>query len=75
MGEQPITDALRLAPFGADPSTFHWHVWRKVGRTIYVQLGAEPSDDDPLIGVMDTPRLANEAVDSHNATLQKVQRG
>lgn len=29
-------------------------VGRKVGRTIYRQLGPEPSDEDPLIGVMDT---------------------
>ena len=43
-----------------------WRVGRKVGRTIYIQRGAEPSDDDPLIGVMDTPDLAREAVDAFN---------
>jgi hypothetical protein len=31
---------------------------RKVGRTIYHQVGPEPSDDDELIGLMDTPVLA-----------------
>jgi phosphopantetheinyl transferase len=31
---------------------------RKVGRTIYIQIGGEPSDDDQLVGVMDTPELA-----------------
>jgi hypothetical protein len=44
-----------------------WRTGRKVGRTIYAQLGPEPSDDDPLIGVMDTPELAAEAVRTRNA--------
>lgn len=43
-----------------DPTT--WRTGRKVGRTIYAQLGPEPSDDDPLIGAMDTPELAAQAV-------------
>jgi hypothetical protein len=41
-------------------------VGRKVGRTIYAQVGTEPSDDDRLIGVMDTPQLAEEAVRAVN---------
>ncbi len=44
-----------------------WRTGRKVGRTIYRQVGDEPSDDDPLIGVMDTPELAAEAVAAVNA--------
>lgn len=39
-----------------------WRTGRKVGRTIYAQIGPEPSDDDPLIGMMDTPELAAQAV-------------
>jgi hypothetical protein len=35
-----------------------WRVGRKVGRTIYRQIAVEPSDNDELIGVMDTPELA-----------------
>jgi hypothetical protein len=35
---------------------------RKVGRTIYAQLGDQPSDDDPLVGVMDTAELARQVV-------------
>lgn len=31
-----------------------WRPGRKVGRTIYRQVGDDPSDDDVLIGVMDT---------------------
>ena len=33
-------------------------VGRKVGRTIYLQLGDEPSDEDVLVGVVDTAALA-----------------
>ena len=44
-----------------------WRTGRKVGRTIYVQVGDDPSDGDHLIGVMDTPELAQEAVDGVNA--------
>jgi hypothetical protein len=43
-----------------------WRVGRRVGRTIYAQIGAEPSDDDVLIGVMDTPAIARAAVEGHN---------
>jgi len=44
-----------------------WRTGRKVGRTIYVQIGDEPSDGDPLIGVMDTPELAALVVEAVNA--------
>jgi hypothetical protein len=30
-----------------------------VGRTIYHQVGPEPSDDDELVGLLDTPVLAS----------------
>lgn len=39
-----------------------WRVGRKVGRTIYLMGGDEPSDNDTLIGVMDDPDLAAEVV-------------
>lgn|SRR5262245_33040231 len=44
-------------------------VGRRVGRTIYVQLGPQPSDSDPLIGVMDTPALAAAVVAAVNASV------
>lgn len=44
-----------------------WRVGRRVGRTIYRQIRPEPSDDDVLIGVMDTPELAREVVDARNS--------
>lgn len=43
-----------------------WRVGRKVRRTIYRQVGPEPSDDDVLIGVMDTAELAAEVVAARN---------
>jgi hypothetical protein len=44
-----------------------YRVGRKVRRTIYRQNGPEPSDTDPLVGVMDTPELAAAAVAGLNA--------
>lgn len=32
-------------------------------------LGDQPSDDDPLIGLLDSADLAREAVDAHNRRL------
>lgn len=43
-----------------------WRTGRRVGRTIYEQRGPEPSDADPLIGVMDTPELAARVVEAVN---------
>lgn len=45
-----------------------WRTGRKVGRTIYEQVGTDPSDDDRLIGIMDTPDLARRAVEAVNQT-------
>ena len=56
-----------------DPLSLPWRTGRKVGRTIYAQHGPEPSDTDELIGVMDTPVLAAEAVRWHNAAQQIPQ--
>ena len=39
---------------------------KKVGRTVYAIVGEEPSDQDVLIGVMDTTELAIEVVIAHN---------
>lgn len=43
-----------------------WRTGRKVGRTIYAQVGTEPSDADNLIGVMDTSELARAVVAAVN---------
>jgi hypothetical protein len=47
-----------------------WRVGRKVGRTVYAVIGEIASDSDPLIGVMDTWALAEEAVEAHNARIR-----
>lgn len=46
-----------------------WRMGRKIGRTVYAQVADEPSDDDVLIGVMDSRILAADVVASHNAVL------
>lgn len=44
-----------------------WRVGRHVGRTIYAMLDRRiASDDDILIGLMDSEELAREAVTAHN---------
>lgn len=58
---------------GYYPLENYWRVGRKVGRTIYAQLGPEPSDDDPLIGVMDTRGIAQAAVEGHNHLLDNAR--
>ena len=56
---------------GHDPGTY-WRTGRKVGRTIYAVVREWstykelPENQHPLIGVMDTPELAAEAVRAHN---------
>lgn len=52
-----------------DPAKLPWRVGRKVGRTVYAQIGAEASDDDILIGLFDTEELAAKAVQAHNQAL------
>lgn len=48
-----------------------YRVGRKVGTTIYRQDGPEPSDTDPLVGVVwISPELAAAAVAGMNAAAQ-----
>jgi hypothetical protein len=49
--------------------TEQWRVGRSVGRTVYRQVGDEPSKADQLIGVMDTSELAKQVVAAVNRTL------
>jgi len=46
-----------------------WRVGRKLGRTIYAMVGAEASDQDHLIGMMDDSEIAHEVVSAHNLAL------
>jgi ATP-dependent Clp protease ATP-binding subunit ClpA len=50
-----------------------WRPGRKAGRTIYAQRGPAASDDDPLIGMMDTPELAQAACRAHNRAVMVAQ--
>lgn len=55
----------------ADPVLSWWRVGRKVGRTVYAMVDNRPSDDDVLIGLMDTAELARAAVLAHNTVLRR----
>lgn len=48
-------------------------VGRKVGRTIYRQLGDRPSDSDPLIGLMDSAALAEAVVTAVNVAWELTE--
>lgn len=39
-------------------NNYPWRVGRKLGRTIYAQLGEEPSADDPFLGLMESEDIA-----------------
>ncbi len=54
----------------ADILDLRWRAGRKVGRTVYAQLGSEPSDNDPIIGMFDSVELAARAVKDHNSNLE-----
>lgn len=53
-------------------NTHIWRVGRKLGRTIYAQFAEEPSDGDLLLGMMDTPELAQQVVLDHNAAVMSA---
>lgn len=59
---------------GEELLTRTWRVGRKVERTLYAQLGPQPSDDDILIGMVDTPALAARLVLDHNHALTCAHR-
>jgi hypothetical protein len=44
--------------------------WRQ-GRHLYAQAGPRPSDEDPVVGTLDTEELAAEACESHNEALAR----
>jgi hypothetical protein len=47
---------------------------RKLGRTIYVQHGDEPSDEDILVGMMDTEIWAATLVEAYNDHLARITK-
>lgn len=49
--------------------TYRWRVGQSLGRTVYAQIGSEPSKTDVLLGMMDTRELAELVVTEHNQGL------
>jgi hypothetical protein len=50
-----------------------WRQGMKLGRTLYAQLGAQPSEYDSLIGMIDNAHLARYIVEMHNAALNRLE--
>lgn len=44
-----------------------WRTGRKLGRTLYMATGEEPSDQDEFLGIMETRELAQQVADAMNA--------
>lgn len=54
-----------------------WRTDLQKGRSIYALKSNDvelPSEDDPLIGVMETTTLAEDVVDTHNNAIRKYGR-
>jgi hypothetical protein len=70
MTDQSITEAIErhraALGFLAD---YPWRQGRTQPRNVYARSGGDDWKADPLIGHFDTPELAAEAVNSHNAAL------
>lgn len=43
-----------------------WRVGRKLGRTLYLQRGAKPTDGDIFLGLMETTGLAEAVAEAMN---------
>jgi hypothetical protein len=60
-----------------NPSERLWRTDFKLGRNIYALLSNDetrPSNNDPLIGTMETSELAEIVVETHNLALKKFGR-
>jgi hypothetical protein len=67
-----------LPHLGVVRQGLHEHPWRQgrhEPRHLYAQIGAEPSDDDPIVGTLDTPEAAEEACEAHNEALERRKAG
>lgn len=56
------------------PETRFWRLDFRLGRNVYVLLSNdpdEPSENDPMIGVMESSAMAEDVVNTHNALLAK----
>jgi hypothetical protein len=50
-----------------------WRTGRRNCRIIYAQSGETPTDNDQMIGVMDTVELARMVVTNHNVHIHKYR--
>ena len=60
-----------------NPEEWFWRTDLHLGRNIYVPLSndvTKPSEDDPLIGTMESSELAEMVVDLHNLALERFGR-
>jgi hypothetical protein len=60
-----------------DPEQRLWRTDFKRGRGIYALINnnvENPSEFDPLVGVMETSELAENVVDTHNRAITKFGR-
>lgn len=54
---------------------YPWRTGSRNGRTLYVQLGMEPTDHDPCIGMADSVPIAQRIVADHNKALEVEAAG
>ena len=60
-----------------NPEHRFWRTDLRTGRNIYVLLSNDPespSEQDPMLGVMESTALAEDVVNTHNAALKKYGR-
>lgn len=55
-----------------DLTSVKWRTGRSLGRTVYARTGGDDWKADTVIGMMDTPEIAAEAVNAHNAMLDEL---
>lgn len=53
--------------YADDVLAAEWRQGRRVGRCIHMMVSPEPSEQDVLIGVFDSPELSAHIVALHNA--------
>jgi hypothetical protein len=73
MVEAPSEFPERMRVVATDLTALSWRTGRSLGRTIYARTGGE--DDwkaDTVIGMMDTPELAEAACAAHNEALKRT---
>jgi hypothetical protein len=51
-----------------------WRTGRSLGRTVYAQAGTGAAKGDQLLGLMETPEIADYVVELHNRDLAAALR-